>query len=471
MLAGFISKGVARRAAETQPARALIGALVGVAALATSGGAFAAGCTGPGAPASNSPIICMTAIAIPGNPLTSFDISWVNTSRNEFYLGDRSNSGIDVISTSTNTFLRTIGGFAGCIVNAKTNKCVPNTSGPAGVVAHGRWLYGGDGDSTLKVIDLQAAGTTLDPSIKQSISTGGTTRVDEMALTTDGTMLIGANNAEDPPFATVFHANGDNATSAVSIFSKITVDTSLIPAGLGLSMEQPTWDPTTGRFFVAIPQINYPAGCTPFTSEENPEGTVACQGGLLVIDPAGISAGTTNYGPFDGSKNAGVMALPSCGPNGAVVGASLDGISGNLLLGCTPSNMPSNTGTLVMNTATKTFSVMGGVTGSDEVAYNAGDKRYFTGSSANRADQNGPVLGIWDATGNLLIGTIPQGSGSHSVAADSVHNFIYVPQVVPVNPSGPPGAGGGDTTGNSAGICGTSNGCVAVYFDQSPAVD
>jgi len=31
-----------------------------------------------------------------------------------------------------------------------------NKSGPDGVTAHGRWLYAGDGDSTLKVIDLDA---------------------------------------------------------------------------------------------------------------------------------------------------------------------------------------------------------------------------------------------------------------------------------------------------------------------------
>jgi hypothetical protein len=29
-------------------------------------------------------------------------------------------------------------------------------SGPDGVTSHGRWLYGGDGNSTLKVFDLLA---------------------------------------------------------------------------------------------------------------------------------------------------------------------------------------------------------------------------------------------------------------------------------------------------------------------------
>ena len=76
-----------------------------------------------------------------------------------------------------------------------------NHSGPDGVASHGRWLYAGDGDSTLKVIDLNIAGPN---AIVQSVSTGGTTRVDEMALTSDGKLLLAANNAEDPPFATLF---------------------------------------------------------------------------------------------------------------------------------------------------------------------------------------------------------------------------------------------------------------------------
>ena len=96
----------------------------------------------------------------------------------------------------------------------------------------------------------------------QSISTGGTTRVDEMALTTDGKLLLAANNAEDPPFATLFTANGDAGVSNVQIITKITVSSAIIPTGFGLSLEQPTWEPKTKRFYVSIPIIaNNPTGC------------------------------------------------------------------------------------------------------------------------------------------------------------------------------------------------------------------
>jgi hypothetical protein len=223
----------------------------------------------------------VTAIHVPGNPLTSFDISFVNPNRAECYLADRSNAGITIIDTQHLKFKRTIGGFVGIKLN-KTGTAVDNNhSGPDGVVTHGRWLYAGDGDSTLKVIDLNAPTAT---ALKQSLSTGGTTRLDEMDITTDGQLLIAANNAEDPPFATLFSANGDASVSNTFKIIKITVDPAIMPPGAGLSLEQPAWDPKTQRFYTSIPTIaNNPPGCVL-------GGTPACSGGLLVTDPDNPSA-------------------------------------------------------------------------------------------------------------------------------------------------------------------------------------
>jgi hypothetical protein len=167
-------------------------------------------------------------------------------------------------------------------------------------------------------------------------------------------------------------------------------------------------------------------------------------------------------GAFNAATNTGIVPLHACGPNGATVG-----VHDNLLLGCTPANNPANVQTLVINAATKNQTLVGGITGSDEVWFNAGDRRYYTGSNRNckvagspcpAASQQAAVLGVIDST-SVLIETIPQGSGSHSVAADSRRNLIFVPQVAPVAVVG----AGGDTTTVGAGICGSNNGCVAVY--------
>src|SRR3954470_1621312 len=89
---------------------------MGAVSLAFASGAYGA-CTGPGAP-SNTQTKCLTAVQIPGNPLRSFDISWVNPDRAEYYLADRSNAGIDIIDTQHLTFKRRLPGFVGVKLNA-----------------------------------------------------------------------------------------------------------------------------------------------------------------------------------------------------------------------------------------------------------------------------------------------------------------------------------------------------------------
>jgi hypothetical protein len=247
--------------------------------------------------------------------------------------------------------------------------------------------------------------------------------------------------------------------SSASIISRITVSPTIMPPGFGLSIEQPAWDPTTKRFYTSLPIIaNNPPGCNPAVIT----GPTACDGGLLVTDPATVTPVTYVQGAYDPATNTGVVPLHACGPNGATVGPH-----DNLLLGCTPQNNGNDVITQVINAKTKNYANVANITGSDEVWYNAGDNRYYTGSSRDctvsgspcpAASQQTPVLGVIDGT-SVLIEKIRQSSGSHSVAADSKRNLIFVPQVAPVAVVGT----GGDTTTVGMQTCGSSNGCVAVY--------
>jgi len=403
---------------------------------------------------------CVTAISIPGSALRSFDISFVNEKRGEYYFADRSNAAVQVIDIASLTWKRSLGGFVG-IINNSNGTVNNNVSGPDGVTSYGRWLYAGDGDSTLKVFDLQAPPAN---ALKQVIPTGGSTRVDEMALNSDGKLLLAANNAEDPPFATLFTANGNSGKSDVDFISRISVAQTIMPAGFGLSLEQPSWDPGTQRFYTSIPVIaNNPSGC----NFDGNAGPITCDGGVLVVDPAQITQPFVTLGAFNATTKTGVIALHACGPNGSTVGPNE-----NILLGCTPQNNPSDVITLVMNAVSRTQTPVVHITGSDEVWYNAGDNRYYTasnrdcavpGSPCPTASQQKAVLGVIDAGTNTLIEKVPQSSNSHSVAA-SKGNFIFVPQVAPVATVGP----GGDTTAVGAGICGSNMGCVAVYQHAVP---
>ena len=413
-------------------------------------GAVAADCTFT--PPLTTQTKCLGAVSIPGNPLLSFDISFVNPDRAEMYFADRSNSSIDVIDTETLKFKRFLGGFVGVVLagGAVDN----NHSGPDGLTTHGRWVYAGDGNSTLKVFDLAAPSAS---ALKQTISTGGTTRLDEMALTDDGERLLAANNAEDPPFATLFVTNGDGVTDHTHKIMSITVDAAIVPTGFGLSLEGTTWDHKSRRFYTSVPIVaNNPPGC----NYGQLSGPITCDGGMLVTDPTAPKAVEGHFNP---ATNTGVVLLKACGPNGITLGPD-----DKLLLACTPGNNPSDTITLVIDAKTKEQTPVLNMTGADEVWYNKGDRRYYLGAGHNciipgtpcpTSSKQSSVLGVIDADTNLLIEKIPQASGSHSVAADSRRNRIFVGQVAPVAVVGV----GGDATNVGAGICGTSNGCIAVY--------
>jgi hypothetical protein len=141
-----------------------------------------------------------------------------------------------------------------------------------------------------------------------------------------------------------------------------------------------------------------------------------------------------------------------------------------------------------MNPVNRNFADVANITGSDEVWFNPsiyapsqfiGDSRFYLGASKSftqtpvctpvttpSAPKFCAVLGVVGGDG-VLIETIPQGSNSHSVAADAARNLIYVPQVAPASVVGP----GGDTTTVGSQLCGGNNGCVVVYGSPGPHPD
>lgn len=191
----------------------------------------------------------IASIPVPG--LRSFDISWVDRSTQTYYLADRTHGAVDVFSAENNTPITRFGGFVGFTGNN-------DTSGPNGVVVvhpeHEVWA--GDGNSTVKVIDLGSGQTVA------TISTGGTARADELAFDQKDHLLLIVNDADDPPFVSLISVP-DRTVVAKIVFSAANG----VDATNGI--EQPVWDPETHRFYVAVPQIG--------PNESN--------GGIVVIDP------------------------------------------------------------------------------------------------------------------------------------------------------------------------------------------
>src|ERR687886_115995 len=122
---------------------------------------LAAVMSAPGASAQTvaNPTVRLAKVAIPGKALRSFDIGWVDPGTARYYLADRSNSSIDVVDTTENAVVKQITGFKGFTGNN-------DTSGPNGVVTVSRReLWVGDGDSTIKVVDVPTSSRTTPSTV------------------------------------------------------------------------------------------------------------------------------------------------------------------------------------------------------------------------------------------------------------------------------------------------------------------
>ena len=267
----------------------------------------------------------ITTIQVPSN-LASFDISWIDQGSQKFYLADRGTGKglgvIDVIDTQTNQFLYTIPsdaaeiGFAG-VQTAVTPGC--SISGPNGVVAipYLNQLYVGDGDSTVKVVDLSAK------AVVAIIPTGGKCRADELAYDPADHIIMITNPSDNPPFVTFISADTQTVLGKF-VYPKTQV-----------GLEQPVWDPQTFRFLISVPAV---APSTAGTVDEfNPLTLKMTNSYQIQCSPAGLVIGPQQ------------QAMTSCGN-------AIDATTGNM------------------------WAVVS-LSAGDEIWFNPGDNRYYFGNA------------------------------------------------------------------------------------------
>ena len=375
-------------------------ALAGVIALAATAGPAVAG---PLTLVNFIPVPADAANVQPGGAFSSFDISFADPVTGNIFIADRSNASVDIFSGSSQTFLGRATGFTG----QQATTSVSGADGVLTVTSGGvTTLYAGDGNSTLKVFN---ATNPAAPTLLQSISTGGTTRVDEMAYSPLTHQVLAANNAETPAYGNLFSTT--NGTSPVALLNppgKITVPAAQGGIAAG-GMEQPAWDPKTGTFFVSIPQL---------AGTNNP-------GGVAEINTAGVVLRTIDFG---------TMGITSCAPTGLAVGAS-----GNLMVGC------GNVGAaaIVLNPAgagsiVKTFPGLGGT---DELWYDPPtNKFYVTGNNGTNATRFFAVV-TDDALGGIITQTVmlPVTPSAHSITVDPFNGDVFVPLAATLDATCPAG--------------------------------
>ena len=312
----------------------------------------------------------VATIQVPGNPLRSFDISWVDPQNHRYYLADRSNSSIDMVNTRDLSFAGRVGGFVG-------SRKGEGGGGPNGVVAiaEKHQVWAGDGNSKVQVIDL----ASTPPRIVKTIATNGTNRCDELAYDPADKFVMVGNNDDQPAFV-----------SFISTEDYRVLGTIKFPLAK-YGVEQSVWAPAVNRFYLSVPVTAYHLALPPIKGAE---------GEVAEIDPKTMTI--TRSFPVIGCAGTG-LAL---GPNG------------NLLQACHRSTV-----TMVLNPRTGALTTIDRVGGSDEAWFNPGDNHYYVAAGGN---DGGPVLGVIDAASNAWIENVGTAPGSHSVAADPESNRIFV---------------------------------------------
>jgi hypothetical protein len=313
----------------------------------------------------------------PGSVFSSFDISFIDPSAQTYYVANRSNASVDIFSTSTLSFVGRATGFTGQFASnsvAGADGTLVITSGA------NHTLFAGDGNSTLKVFNVNNPAA---PVLLNSISTGGMFRADELSYSPSANLILVANNADSPAYATLI-----NATTGAIVKPHIVIP----GAGPDDGLEQSVWNPATNSFFVSVPSF---AGDQGGVAEINVDGSI---GRLYKFANMGISA---------------------CGSSGLVLGTS-----GNLLVGC--SDAASQTVLLNPAGAGSIVATFAQIRGSDELAFDpTRDQFYATGVDAAG---NRSIGVISDATDQLLqlIGGLPN-VNSHSIAVDPLTGDIFAP--------------------------------------------
>lgn len=195
-------------------------------------------------------------------PTTSVDISWVDSTLHGYYLADRTNGGVDMVNTKTDTFGGVLGGFAlaGTQTAAQKTACGSAILGPNGVtsvtIKGVTQVWAGDGVtatnpvSSAKVFLMSSAtsgtfGASI-PTGDPAFGTTGTCRADELSGDPVDGMVLVANNADAPPYVSLITANAVPSQDAVVAQIKF-------PTATGI--EQSLYDAQLKKFFVNVDNV------------------------------------------------------------------------------------------------------------------------------------------------------------------------------------------------------------------------
>lgn len=319
---------------------------------------------------------------MPWAPLNSTSVDQSVIHNGTYFLSDRVNNGVHVINLSKKQQTSIITGFRGLsTINGKNNYAI---SGPNGllVLPDRNELYVGDGDGTVRVIDL------FTHSIVGNISTGSTHRADEMAYDAKTGIVAVTLPNDNPPAVAIISAKDRRSTGNITFHG-------------ASGLEQPTFNPADGLFYVSVP-----------TTSTNVGGEIA-----------GVDASAM--------KITRTLALQECIPAGIVFGPNQ-----HLFISCSQDQI-LKFGTAfsqVMDVASgRIIANISGIAGVDQVAYDPHANLYFATAYQNlkggrKEGEPTPQLAVIDAEKNVLLQTlVTDNVTAHSVAVDPATDQCVVP--------------------------------------------
>jgi hypothetical protein len=354
------------------------------------------------------PVLAGDQFVNPTGRFTAFDISFADSVTGDIFIADRSNAGVDIFSGSGLTQIGRAAGFAGVQPPppAAANNSISGPDGVLTVTSGGlTTLYAGDGNSTLKV--FQFTNPTNPGSAVMSISTGGTTRVDEMAFSPATGQVLAANNAETPAFGSLFSTSGGGHLPVTLTNTPITVPAS--QGGInGGGMEQPAWNPlTTGgaSFWVSIPQLGIGGANDP--------------GGISQISPNGTVLQTISFNPqlLNGS-----ISSAGCGPSGLAVAGN-----GNMLVGCNTAG-PSQAILVDKNGNFLAAVGKGTLGGTDEVWYDPFTNKFYATGGPGGTTVGTRFFDVIDPNTGMVLQRVdlPATTSAHSITVNPFNGDVWV---------------------------------------------
>ena len=360
-----------------------------------------------------TPVRLIGVIPVPGNPITSADIAWVDPGTERYYFADRSNFGVDIIDAESNLFVGRVGGMVG-----PTGPGAPNGPGPNGVLVtpNGK-LWAGDGNSQVQVADVNPDSPnyniigTISTALPvcDSASAHYCGRADELGYDPKHHVILIANNA--PLSVAAPHGPIDPYATFISAVPPYPVLGHIAFAGAG-GLEQPLWDAGIGRFLLTVPG-------------KIVGGVVVTQPSVVVINPTTMMVEHAKY--FDCQALAGVT-------NASANGIALGAFQHVLVSACGQPMLFS--ALKLLKPGVLTPIVIKQVGGGDEVWYNPGDGRFFvTGTSATVTP---PVqqLGVIDAEHSMWLQNVSDPTGTFAsgknASAFPEQNHIFTIVQIPV---------------------------------------